>query len=750
MKKILTLTLFTVALFTKTSISMAQTANVGDSLILVDFYKNTYGGSWTSKTGWLTGPLHTWKGVTLDDNGRVTSLVLASNNLYGSIPSSLGGLEKLAVLDLRINNLFGGIPGELGNLTQLTQLNLSSCGLIGEIPPSFAGLNNLLSVSLSNNLLKGYPLLALSSLTYIQSINLSKNAFAKAMPSSLDNFINLKYLNLSNCQLTGALPQSIGKLTSLQTLILDHNSLTGVIPDTIGKLVNLGYLALNNNQLTGPIPQGIGNIPGMGHLYLNNNLLTGSIPATLGNLVLLPDLDLSNNQLSGSIPSSLGNLVLLSDLDLSNNQLSGSIPATLGNLVLLYSLNLSKNQLSDSIPSELCNLKNIGKLQLYSNNLTGSLPSLLLTKLNYLVLLDLHSNSLTGPLPSRNTKRFFLDYFDLSNNQLTGRIPAEYGTYIRPSYVYLQNNSLSGDIPAGFATYPAKNTIVEFNVSGNYFTFNAIEQVFKDYPAAVYSPQKKMHVSLNSGILSVSAGGTPGKTTYKWYRGDTVVSIKTLDSTFKPTVVGNYSAVAINSIVTKLTLFSDTVFVIDSELPVTYINFIAQPTHNGNLLQWQTATEINGAYFAVQRSIDGSKFNVIANMPMVGNSNSVQSYAYTDALTGLTPVPPVLYYRLLQADKDGSISYSKIITLKTSGFVAPAIIIRPNPAHDVVNALLVGMEGPVDIAITGFNGKLLQKQQIKAVSGKMVSINTQNLMPGVYLLQVWYNKHNFVQKFIKQ
>ncbi|WP_420443642.1 leucine-rich repeat domain-containing protein [Candidatus Poriferisodalis sp.] len=46
--------------------------------------------------------------------------------MSGSIPSGLGGLASLTILDLHSNQLSGSIPTELGNLTNLTILDLHS------------------------------------------------------------------------------------------------------------------------------------------------------------------------------------------------------------------------------------------------------------------------------------------------------------------------------------------------------------------------------------------------------------------------------------------------------------------------------------------------------------------------------------------------------------------------------------------------------------------------------------------------
>ncbi|GJP34801.1 hypothetical protein CLOM_g19222, partial [Closterium sp. NIES-68] len=45
---------------------------------------------------------------------------LSSNNLVGTIPSTLGTLSYLEYLDLRLNQLTGTVPATLGSITELS------------------------------------------------------------------------------------------------------------------------------------------------------------------------------------------------------------------------------------------------------------------------------------------------------------------------------------------------------------------------------------------------------------------------------------------------------------------------------------------------------------------------------------------------------------------------------------------------------------------------------------------------------
>ena len=176
----------------------------GDRAVLMELYNATGGPNWDENGNW--GNDGGWQNVFTDNNGRVTELHLAHNNLIGTIPASLGNLTELRELRLEGNNLTGSIPASLGKLTNLTWLVLSD------------------------------------------------NELTSSIPSSLGNLTNLEALWLARNQLTGPIPSSLGNLMNLISLYLQDNQLTGEIPSSIGNLPKLRFIRLHGNRLTGPIP----------------------------------------------------------------------------------------------------------------------------------------------------------------------------------------------------------------------------------------------------------------------------------------------------------------------------------------------------------------------------------------------------------------------------------------------------------------------------------------------------------------
>ena len=229
---------------------------------LIAFYTSTGGDQWQSNTNWdVTNvpeseeELAQWYGITMSE-GWLYALELAYNKLTQTIPSDLGGLSELQILNLFGNQLTGAIPSEINRLTNLRILYLASNSLTGFIPPEVGDL---------------------SELEYLWG---DENSLSGPIPSELGNLSNLKWLDLYSNSLTGPIPASLGLLSNLTHLKLDENALSGSIPSEFENLSKLKTIRLRKNALSGLIPSSIGSLEKLELLDFGENSLTGPIPST--------------------------------------------------------------------------------------------------------------------------------------------------------------------------------------------------------------------------------------------------------------------------------------------------------------------------------------------------------------------------------------------------------------------------------------------------------------------------------------
>ena len=374
-------------------------------------------------------------------------LILAGNQLGGSIPVELSHCVNLRNFSLQGNHLSGTIPGWVGNLYHLESLQLGDNQFVGSIPDSLGNLTNLSHLDLRNNQLTGGIPAELSNLTHLSYICLGGNPLGGPLPAWFGNLTGLTSLELWSCQLTGPIPPELGNLGQLQGLHLSNNQLEGPIPESLGNLPNLNALNLESNQLSGEVPGSIGWLGALQYLNLRNNRLSGNLWWDFGGLGQLRELYLSENQFTGTIPDSIAGLGQLQHLWLQNNQFEGGVPGWLGGLGNLITLGLNNNQLMNSIPSSLGNLPQLQVLWLGNNQLDGGIPSSF-GNLTNLYLLHLSNNQLTGPVPAELGNLTQLNNFQINGNMLTGELPTSLTnlTLLNPEWTDLSYNGLwTGD-----------------------------------------------------------------------------------------------------------------------------------------------------------------------------------------------------------------------------------------------------------------------------------------------------------------
>jgi hypothetical protein len=104
-------------------------------------------------------------GGSLSSIGHALSVLTHLRTLYiidnygavsGTIPTEIGLLHELELLNLAYNSISGTLPTELGNLSNLIEMRIQSTYISGSIPTQLSRLTNLLFLHLDHNRLEGF------------------------------------------------------------------------------------------------------------------------------------------------------------------------------------------------------------------------------------------------------------------------------------------------------------------------------------------------------------------------------------------------------------------------------------------------------------------------------------------------------------------------------------------------------------------------------------------------------------------
>ncbi|XVF04408.1 hypothetical protein REPUB_Repub05bG0079900 [Reevesia pubescens] len=299
---------------------------------------------------------------------HVTQILIKGHNLTGILPSELGNLTHLEVLDLTRNYLNGTIPSSLSRLP-LVNLSLLGNRLSGPIPREIGDISTLEGLVLEDNLLGGSLPSNLGNLGRLSRLLLSANNFTDTIPESFGNLKNLTDFRIDGSSLSGKIPSFIGNWTKLTRLDMQGTSMEGPIPSTISDLKNLTDLRISDLSETSSAFPNLEGMNDMKELVLRNCLITGSIPAYIGEMALLKTLDLSFNHLTGQIPDTFQNLASLDYLFLTNNSLTEAVPDWI--LDSNHNIDLSYNNFTSSSQTS-CQQSNVNLVSSSSSSDSNS------------------------------------------------------------------------------------------------------------------------------------------------------------------------------------------------------------------------------------------------------------------------------------------------------------------------------------------------------------------------------------------
>jgi len=186
-----------------------------------------------------------------------------------------------------------------------------------------------------------------------------------------------------------------------------------------------------------------------------------------------------------------------------------------------------------------------------------------------------------------------------------------------------------------------------------------------------------------------------------------------------------------------------------SILPVKLISFNALRNNKDVTLNWQIADEFGMKGYEVERSDNNGTYRTVASVAALNNAKN-QSYSATDK--NAFTLSPTVQYRLKQIDGDGTVNYSRVISVKSASSISD--ISFANPFNGALKMQLnLATAQPVTVYLYDMQGKLVASEKTKmynAASNTIVMASTSNLQRGMYVLKVIAGTDQAVYKVVKQ
>ncbi|CAB9526117.1 receptor-like protein kinase precursor [Seminavis robusta] len=178
--------------------------------------------------------------VLFPEGSRLYDLRLGINSFEGSLPSAINHLTDLTYLHVGDCGLQGTIP-DIGQLTLLEGLVMADNNLTGTISSEIGLLTSLEELMLEENQLVGAVRAEIGALTALVELQLGENQLT-SLPSTMGLIDSLVVLDVTRNPLVGSLPSELGLLTNLESFHLSNTYQSGAIPPEVCELQEDGVL----------------------------------------------------------------------------------------------------------------------------------------------------------------------------------------------------------------------------------------------------------------------------------------------------------------------------------------------------------------------------------------------------------------------------------------------------------------------------------------------------------------------------
>ncbi len=161
-------------------------------------------------------------------------------------------------------------------------------------------------------------------------------------------------------------------------------------------------------------------------------------------------------------------------------------------------------------------------------------------------------------------------------------------------------------------------------------------------------------------------------------------------------------------------------------LPITLIDFRATAQPEGNLLEWETATEIDNDYFQLSLAKDGKRFEPLTMITAKGNNSRGNTYSYLHE----TRLSGQYYYRLEAVDLNQHRENHGVVAIDRSADREDVVLL---PSANDIQLYFSEAESNKQVILYDINGRQIAAQHTTAAQ---TVVNRQHLPSGIYLLVV--------------
>ncbi|MGC4036105.1 MAG: T9SS type A sorting domain-containing protein [Chitinophagaceae bacterium] len=180
-------------------------------------------------------------------------------------------------------------------------------------------------------------------------------------------------------------------------------------------------------------------------------------------------------------------------------------------------------------------------------------------------------------------------------------------------------------------------------------------------------------------------------------------------------------------------------------IPLRLISFNAIKEPGDIKLEWTTENEASVSNFEVEKSTDGKNFVSVKSIQALNTGNRTNYIAYDS-----TALPAIVYYRLKSIDIDGRISYSNVVSIRSTDDQSQVTLVA-NPVHDQATLQFVQPKNNSwTVLISSATGQLLSRQTISTNGNGYyrIPINTE-WTPGIYVLAVSDGQQHYTFRLVK-